>query len=356
MGAAKPMSARRQLLAANPARDFRRPNLGKPDGRSLTLRDMMTTTTPSSFDTMMSPQRRRRGKKPGTKLIPLSPSTASTPRSPTTRRDAQKHTDARHRSTSCEQPPSSDRPRPRSLSTLKSRRVRSLSRSNPYEIEVTGSSGKEDEKAVLPRSRSRQSSSSHSSLTRHLNETDAPPRGHQPPPLPGLPCRCRRGSGRLDSPSSSQCHYLKSPSSISRLPKSSPTTTTRLQSLRSISMQRVRTAVILSPEHRSQRMKSLYMDANERPPRADPILKTPSRVEQKPSQPAVLTQLFRPSSTSSLDEILRTGRRSSTTVGNRRFDVVNPNANPATKLCNPTTLCTMGHHHSILPGKTKLHP
>ena len=326
-GAAKPMSVRRQLVAANPPRDFTRPHLGKSYGRSLSLRDVTTTTTTTSFDTMMSPQCRRRGRKPGTKHVPSSPSTPPSLRSPPTRRDHHRNPkqqkDARHRSKSSHQESSKDRSRPRSQSTSKPRRESSSTRSIPYEIEVMESSGQDDRTAALARSRSRPrrgSTTSDSSSSKHRKGTDAPPSDHRSP-LPSLPgCSRRgsaeRGSGRLDSPSSSHHHYLKSPSSISRLPKSSPTTTTRPQSLRSTSIQRVRTAGVFSPQHRSQSMRSLYMDANERPPRTDPLLKTPSRVERKPSLPAVLTQLYSPSSTSSLDEdgaideVLPTRRRS----------------------------------------------
>ena len=215
-GVAKPMSVRQQLLAADLPREFARPQMGKAHRRS--LGDM--TTTPSS-DTMTSPQRRR-GKKPVPKHIQLSPSSTHTPRSPTIRRDRdpkQQHADTRPRSTTCAQP--SDRSCLRSQSTSKHTRVRSSSRSNPQEIEVMESSGKDDRTAAMAQSSSRRSSSSHSSLTRHLNGTDALPIGHQPPPLPALPGSIRRGttersSGGLDSPSSPPHHYLKSPSSIRR--------------------------------------------------------------------------------------------------------------------------------------------
>ena len=458
MGATKPMSVRRHLLAANLPRDSARPQVETSYGRSLSLGDL--TTAPSS-DTMTSPQRRR-GKKPGTKLLQMSPLTTSIPRSPKIRcdyrRDPTQHTDARSRSrsTSCDH--SSDRPRLRSPSTSKAIRVRSLSRSNPHEPEATGGSGKEDENMALARSRSRQSNSSHSSSTRNLNGTDAPPSGHQPPPLRAILVSSRRGSteqgsGRLDSPSSSSQHHrcLTSPSSIRRrgkkpvtklillsisttpnprsppplcrdrdphrdpkktkdkdaryrstscdqpldrprlrspstskalrvrssssrcnpqenevmgssgqedekaalarsrsrpsssshssskrhlsetdatssghqppplrgilvrrsteqgsgrldsppsyphrhylksspLPQSSPTTTMRPKSAH---LQRFQTAEVVTPHHRSQSMRSLYIEPNERQPRADPLLKTPFRVERKPL-PAALMQL-----------------------------------------------------------------
>ena len=157
-GSAKPMSVRRQLVAASPPRDFTRLHLGKSYGRSLSLPDV--TSTPS-FDTMSSPQRRRRGKKPGTKLIPLSPQTKPTPRSPPTRcdhrrdhhRDPKKNKDTRHRSTSCDQPPSSDLPRPRSQSTPKPIQEQFSTRSNPFELAVMESSGQDDQKLTMARSR-----------------------------------------------------------------------------------------------------------------------------------------------------------------------------------------------------------
>ena len=105
-GAFKLLSVRRQLVAANPPPDFTRPHLRKSYGGSLSLRDV--TTTRPSFNTSTSPQRLRRGKKPATKHILLSPLATPTLRSPPNRRDHHRdpktNKDTRHRSASCDPP------------------------------------------------------------------------------------------------------------------------------------------------------------------------------------------------------------------------------------------------------------